>query len=252
MSIFSDRRLKHDIEKIGKSDDGLPIYKFKYKNDPNDQTHIGFMADEVEKKHPEAVGLAGGYKTVDYDKIANDNRAEGGAVGPQHEGLGFGLGGREHHAYGRAVGQDFSGYDPYDPNSIQNIIALQKAMFAAPEQHYVPLARQITGGIGKGSRVPESTVPVGQLMKAGPVPELPESAFGQGMRAAETGEKIARMFERDPKTGQAQGILSKIGDWATGKQAQQASATPATDEAAKAAAAKKAEDAAAKIGRAHV
>ena len=234
MSFFSDRRLKHDIKRIGESDEGLPIYAFKYKHDPDQHTHVGFMADEVEKVHPDAVGLAGGYKTVNYEKIANDNRAEGGAVGPQHAGLGFMAGGREHHAYGQAVGQD---YNPYDPNSIQNIIARQQAIFANPESHYVPLARQITGGIGKGSRVPEMNVPVGQLMKAGPIPEHPESAFGQGMKAVETGEKISKMFERD-KSGQAQGILSKIGDWATGKQAQQAGATPTTDEAAKAAAAK--------------
>lgn len=244
MSFFSDRRLKHDIKRIGESDEGLPIYAFKYKQDPDQHTHVGFMADEVEKVRPDAVGLAGGYKTVNYDKIANDNRAEGGAVGPQHAGLGFMAGGREHHAYGQAVGQD---YNPYDPNNIQNIIARQQAMFATPESHYVPLARQITGGIGKGSRVPESTIPIGQLMKAGALPDQQPSTFGQGMQAIETGERISKMFERDPKTGQAQGILSKIGDWASGKQAQQAGATPSQDDAAKAAAAKKAmEDAAAK------
>ena len=76
-SFFSDRRLKHDIHRIGETDDGLPIYKFKYKGDPAEQTHIGFMAQDVEKKKPEAVGLAGGYKTVDYDRAT---RASGGLV----------------------------------------------------------------------------------------------------------------------------------------------------------------------------
>jgi predicted RNA-binding protein Jag len=31
--FFSDRRLKHDVKRIGKTDDGLPIYSFKYKGD---------------------------------------------------------------------------------------------------------------------------------------------------------------------------------------------------------------------------
>lgn len=77
--FFSDRRLKTDIRKIGVTDDGeMPIYAFKYKGD--DQTRIGFMADEVEEKHPEAVGVAGGFKTVDYDKATR--KADGGVVGP--------------------------------------------------------------------------------------------------------------------------------------------------------------------------
>jgi len=216
MSFFSDRRLKHDIKRIGESDKGLPIYAFKYKHDPDQNTHIGFMADEVEHVRPEAVGLAGGYKTVNYDKIANDNRAEGGAVGPQHAGLGFMAGGREHHAAGMAVGSDYNPYNPYDPTSLQNILAVQKAMFASPEQHYVPMARQLAGGIGKGSRVPETMVPVGQLMKAGALPDQQPSTFSQGMQAAETGEKIARMFDRD-KSGQATGIIARASDWLSGK-----------------------------------
>jgi len=97
MPFFSDRRLKEDVKRIGESDEGLPIYKYKYKGDPNEQTHIGFMADEVEQKHPEAVGIAAGYKTVDYDKATS----EGGAVAPQHEGKGFAMGGMP---YGGGIG----------------------------------------------------------------------------------------------------------------------------------------------------
>lgn len=76
-SWFSDRRLKEDIRRIGHTDDGLPIYKYKYKGDDNHQTHIGFMADEVEQVKPEAVGVSGGYKTVDYDRAT---KADGGGV----------------------------------------------------------------------------------------------------------------------------------------------------------------------------
>ena len=76
-NLLSDRRAKYDIERVGTAKNKLPIYKFKYKGDPSETTHVGFMADEVEKKHPEAIGLAGGLKTVDYDKAT---RAYGGLV----------------------------------------------------------------------------------------------------------------------------------------------------------------------------
>jgi hypothetical protein len=97
--FFSDRRLKHDIKKIGEADNGLPIYTFKYKGDENHQTHVGFMADEVEKKNPDAVGLdPSGYKTVDYDKAAQSMGgavkafADGGVAGPYGSKVGQGVG----------------------------------------------------------------------------------------------------------------------------------------------------------------
>ena len=173
MSFFSDRRLKEDIKRIGETDEGLPIYKFKYKGDPEEQTHVGFMADEVEKIHPEAVGHSHGYKTVDYDKATS----EGGAVHEKHAGLGFALG-------GTPTAMDYGSYNPYDPNNIQNIISRQQAIFATPESHYVPLARQISGGFGKHSRVPDANLPVSQLKTAGPAPALPESMLKQGLGAA--------------------------------------------------------------------
>jgi hypothetical protein len=77
-SFWSDRRLKRDIKRVGTADNGLPVYTFKYKGDDTEQTHVGYMADEVEKKHPDAVGVAGnGYKFVDYDRAS---RATGGGV----------------------------------------------------------------------------------------------------------------------------------------------------------------------------
>jgi hypothetical protein len=62
--VSSDRRLKTDIEKVGKLDDGLNVYKYRYKD--GGPMHIGVMAQEVEKVHPEAVGLLGGFKAVNY------------------------------------------------------------------------------------------------------------------------------------------------------------------------------------------
>lgn len=64
-SMFSDRRMKEDIQRIGTADNGLPIYSFRYKGDP--RTVIGFMADEVEMLHPDAVAdMGNGFKGVNY------------------------------------------------------------------------------------------------------------------------------------------------------------------------------------------
>ena len=62
--LFSDRRTKENIRRIGTADNSLPIYAFNYRGDG--RTMLGFMADEVEKVHPEAVGEIGGLKTVNY------------------------------------------------------------------------------------------------------------------------------------------------------------------------------------------
>lgn len=65
-SLFSlsDRRTKEDVVQIGKADNGLPIYSFRYKGEP--RTQIGFMAQDVEKKRPDAVANVAGLKMVDY------------------------------------------------------------------------------------------------------------------------------------------------------------------------------------------
>jgi hypothetical protein len=81
--FFSDERLKKDMEVIGKTFDGQPIFRYKMGDDP--RTQIGLGAQHVEKKHPDAVGLAGGYRWVDYgkatDKSANRGHFyEGGVV----------------------------------------------------------------------------------------------------------------------------------------------------------------------------
>lgn len=67
---FSDRRLKEDVTRVGTAANGLPIYTFRYKG--QSQIHMGFMADEVEKIHPEAVGEQSGYKTVNYEMACKE------------------------------------------------------------------------------------------------------------------------------------------------------------------------------------
>jgi len=70
--MFSDRRLKMDIEPIVPHEsNGLMIYAFKYKwDDPRAGARLGYMADEVEKLYPEAVFVSPeGFKVVDYARI---------------------------------------------------------------------------------------------------------------------------------------------------------------------------------------
>lgn len=76
-SLFSDRRVKDDVKKVGKLDNGLPVYSYKYKGD--DTTQIGLMAQDVKKKNPAAVGEVGGIMTVNYD-AATKEKANGGRV----------------------------------------------------------------------------------------------------------------------------------------------------------------------------
>jgi hypothetical protein len=66
-SFFSDKRLKTDIKKVGKTEGGLPIYTYKYKGD--NRTQMGVMAQDVEKKTPKAVSEVGGFKAVDYKLV---------------------------------------------------------------------------------------------------------------------------------------------------------------------------------------
>jgi hypothetical protein len=63
----SDRRLKTDIKKVGETHDNQNIYSYRFKG--SNMPQVGMMADEVEKKHPEAVitDPATGYKKVNYN-----------------------------------------------------------------------------------------------------------------------------------------------------------------------------------------
>jgi hypothetical protein len=65
----SDRRLKTDIHLIGKLDSGLNVYTFRYRESPT-ITHMGVMADEVEKVIPQAVSTdESGYLRVSYGML---------------------------------------------------------------------------------------------------------------------------------------------------------------------------------------
>lgn len=74
MSMFSDERLKEGIEPVGKMHDGQTVYSYRYKGDPTPR--IGLLAQEVEKRHPEAVHVdpASGYRKVNYELATREAR----------------------------------------------------------------------------------------------------------------------------------------------------------------------------------
>lgn len=65
--LFSDRRLKKDIKRVGTAGNGLGIYSYQYIWGGPQQ--LGYMADEVERVAPDAVSSIGGLKLVDYSKV---------------------------------------------------------------------------------------------------------------------------------------------------------------------------------------
>lgn len=65
--LASDRRLKRHIKKIGKLENGLSVYTFKFAG--SDLPYTGLMADEVMKVKPWAVLTdKNGYLLVNYDE----------------------------------------------------------------------------------------------------------------------------------------------------------------------------------------
>lgn len=67
-SIFSDRRLKREIERVSEFPDGLGIYTYRYVM--GTKRVLGVLADEVAKLRPWALGPErAGYATVDYGAL---------------------------------------------------------------------------------------------------------------------------------------------------------------------------------------
>jgi len=65
---YSDARLKTDIRRVGTTDEGLPIYIYRYK--AGGPYRMGVMAQELEAVDPEAVTYdAHGLRMVDYTKV---------------------------------------------------------------------------------------------------------------------------------------------------------------------------------------
>jgi hypothetical protein len=67
MALLSDRRFKTDIERVGTLDNGLGVYRYRYKS--GGPMQIGVMADEVKAVNPGAVINVGGVDYVNYGGI---------------------------------------------------------------------------------------------------------------------------------------------------------------------------------------
>lgn len=69
--VFSDRRLKENIELVGRDErTGLNLYEFSYIDDPDMRRYQGVMADEVITYDPHAVSFdEHGYAMVDYARL---------------------------------------------------------------------------------------------------------------------------------------------------------------------------------------
>lgn len=73
--ILSDIRLKRDIVLIGRLDDGLALYRYRYLW--SDAVYVGVMAQEVAEKAPNAVVMGDdGYLRVDYRKLGLQLRSQ--------------------------------------------------------------------------------------------------------------------------------------------------------------------------------
>lgn len=68
--FFSDKRLKENLKKVGSLANGLNVYVGNYKKETGLDTRpqLFLLAQEVKKKHPDAVGSRFGALTVDYKK----------------------------------------------------------------------------------------------------------------------------------------------------------------------------------------
>ena len=225
--FFSDERLKEDIHRVGETDDGLPIYSYRYKGD--NKTQIGLIAQDVEKKKPEAVGLAPAadghlYKTVDYKKATEhrphreyggglDVNSMGGAVVPAMQGEGFAAGGYATSGFVNPFSTDedskkgsFSGSGPYGI-SLSTLAPgrLMVAQTPAPQQSGFAQAAQA----GKNLTDLYKTGKAG-LIGTAPTKEDPEGSSGLwGGQGKASGKNVFSELGDwlKPKTGAAHGGL---------------------------------------------
>jgi hypothetical protein len=82
-TLYSDKRLKHNVALIGNSPSGIPIYTFNYREGmkladgqllDTKSTFVGTMAQDLLTLAPDAVimNTEDGYYRVDYSKIDVD------------------------------------------------------------------------------------------------------------------------------------------------------------------------------------
>lgn len=191
-SIFSDERLKEDVHTIGKTFGGQNVVAFRYKGDPT--TRIGLIAQDVEKRHPEAVREVAGFKAVDYDKATEADARKGhfykGGVVPAND--------RAEYAFG--------GTTLMDPQEL----AMLEGQASGTYGPYA--AGGLYGSAGAGARgyVPTANLPVGRLMTSAPPPQRP-SMLSQGMGAANQLTSLGTSLSHAAMSPAATSALGSLG-----------------------------------------
>ena len=200
--FFSDRRLKHDIKKIGKTYDGQHIYSYKMHGD--DRTHIGLIAQDVEKKHPEATGVSGHYKVVDYGKATEDAANRGhfysGGVVPI----------RAAYAGGGNPMPQYAGMpSAVSPMDLSAILQAQQAMYAPYSGGKGLYGNEGGGPYGGVGHVPPPSGAVSHLV-------TPQGGLSRQPSVLEntkaitdlvnSGQKIYHDANRQPSGGQGGGV----------------------------------------------
>lgn len=172
-SLLSDERAKEGKRLVGFTFDNQPIYTFRYKGDHT--THMGLMAQEVEKRHPDAVGDAEGLKTVNY-KAATDDAAKRG----HYQRGGFAIGGS-------------AGFDPQ----------LMASMLQNAQGMYGPYMTGAGGApaggggpYGASARVPAANLPVSGLRPAPNVGTPQQSGLHEAVQSANDVSSLVNTVEK--------------------------------------------------------
>ena len=176
--FFSDKRLKHSIKRIGKTYDHQPIYSYKMHGD--NRTHIGLIAQDVEKKHPEAVGLSGAFKTVDYDKATSKASSRG-------------------HFAGGGVPMASNSGSLVSPFDLSAILQAQQGMYAPYTGSQGGPYGGSGGPYGGTSHVPPASGATPQLIRPSSPAQKPPSAVENAKQISDTVNSIMTTYNKATK-----------------------------------------------------
>lgn len=176
--FFSDERLKDNIEPIGKTFDGQPIYRYDY---GDGRTQLGLIAQDVLERGKPGVGMdKSGYLTVNYRDATDDAAAMASMGGAVEEPGNYERGG---YVGGGLVGSE----------DIKSILASQAQAFAPFSQAGLYGGQGAGAGTPGGSGVvPSAKLPVPKLVTASAAPSQQASGMSQ---AISTGKGLADLYQ---------------------------------------------------------
>ena len=170
---------------VGKTFDDQNIYAYRYKD--GSPAQLGLMADEVQRRHPEAVGYAPtGDRMVDYAAATDAAARMGGAVKDTGD----------YARGGYAIGGHLSYVDPSDPGAsdrrrMEALLASHKGGLSGAASEYGPSGESY---VTQKTYVPAGTVRAGQqLQHASFSPMQRQSGIGS---ALEMGEKLGGLLSK--------------------------------------------------------